>query len=338
MTPESKIDILRTMWRIRRFEQHAARRYAEGEMGGWLLLDIGQESIAATVRAAMLPDDHSISGPRGFGHAIAAGLPMSSIMAELMGLTSGCSKGKGGMFSLFAPDKNHWGCHGIAAAQTPLAAGLAFALKKNSTHAASVCFMGEGAMNQGVFHETLNLASLFNLPVVFVIENNGFAMGTSEERSSKSPPHLAQRAEAYNMDWDHCADTDIPLIYEKATTALNRARTHQRPALLEISTMRYYGFTVADASHKKYRTQESIDHKRDHFDPLTLWSQQLISEGLISITQAEEMADQAKAEAIQSRLLAKTSPPPSVPQIQEDVYWETDQNTPASQIGHHFFQ
>jgi pyruvate dehydrogenase E1 component alpha subunit len=338
MTPETKIHILRTMWRIRRFEQKAVRHYANGEMAGWLLLDIGQESIAATVRAAMLPDDHSISGPRGLGHAIAAGLPMSSIMAELMGLTSGCSKGKGGMFSLFAPDRNHWGCHAIAAAQTPLAAGLAFALKQKSIPAASVCFMGEGAMNQGVFHETLNLASLFNLPVVFIIENNGFAMGTSEERSSRSPALIAQRAEAYNMDWDHCTDTDIQLIHEKVTTALDRARTQHRPTLLEISTMRYYGFHVADASHKKYRTAESIDHKRNHFDPLTLWSQQLITEGHLSSTQAEDIDAQAKAEAIQSGVLAKTSPPPTIPEIQQDVYWETDQNSPASHIGHHFFQ
>ncbi|MGJ8632531.1 MAG: thiamine pyrophosphate-dependent enzyme [Luteolibacter sp.] len=123
MTLETKLQILHTMWRIRRFEQQALKRYCCGEMGGWLLLDIGQESIAATVRAAMLPEDHSISGPRGLGHAIAAGLSLPSIMAELMGRTAGCSKGKGGMFSLYAPEKNHWGCHGVAAAQTPLAAG-----------------------------------------------------------------------------------------------------------------------------------------------------------------------------------------------------------------------
>ena len=263
---------------------------------------------------------------------------MSSIMAELMGLTSGCSKGKGGMFSLYAPDKNHWGCHGIAAAQTPLAAGHAFALKQKSILAASVCFMGEGAMNQGVFHETLNLASLFHLPVVFVVENNGFAMGTSEERSSRSPAYLAQRAEGYKMDWDQCADTDIPTIYEKATTALQRARTHHRPAVLEISTMRYYGFSIADANNKKYRTAESIEHRKTHFDPLTLWNQQLITEGLITTTEAKKIDQQAKAEALASIVSAKNSPPPTIPEIQQDVYWETDHNTPASQTGHHFFQ
>jgi pyruvate dehydrogenase E1 component alpha subunit len=153
---EGKIDLLRQMMRIRRFEQMALKQYImPGRMGGWLNLDIGEESVATGVRSLMGPRDHSISGPRGLGHALAAGMEMGPCMAELFGNANGCSKGKGGMFSYYAPNRNHWGCHGLAAAQTPLAAGLAFALKQREIPGAVVCFLGDGAVNQGVYHESL---------------------------------------------------------------------------------------------------------------------------------------------------------------------------------------
>ena len=338
MTPEKKIAILRTMVRIRALEQNSIREYCNpGNMGGFLILSTGQESIAATVRAAMTADDHSISGCRGLGHAIAAGISMASIFAELMGRTGGCSSGKSGMFSFYAPSLHHWGCHGLAAAQTPLANGLGFALKQQCKPGAVVCFMGDGSANQGVFHETLNLAGLFNLPVVFVIENNGFGMFTSQERSSRFTGCLARRAETYGIEWDLCGDEDIPKMHSKITTALDRARNEHRPTVIEITTMRYYGWSFADAGNHKYRTRESILERKENSDPLTLWRQHLVGQGLLDKEQAEQMREAAKAEAKDAVNLAKLSPPPAVSAITDHVYWESDNQTAASKIGRHFF-
>ena len=150
-------------------------------------------------------------------------------MAELFGKVNGCSKGKGGMFSYYDPGRNHWGCHGLAAAQTPLAAGLAFAVKQREESGAVVCFLGDGAVNQGVYHESLNLAGLFGLPVVCLIENNGYSMGTSVARSSCFKECLARRAETYDIDWDRCGDGDMYELRARVWTALERARHERRP-------------------------------------------------------------------------------------------------------------
>ena len=244
---EGKIDLYRQMVRIRRFEMTAIKYFYFGKMAGWLILGIGQESIAAGVRSLMGPDDHGISGPRGIGHALAAGVEMGPIMAEFYGRTTGCSKGKAGAFSFFAPAKHHWGCHGIAAAHTPLALGLAFALKQREISGVVFCFLGDGSVNQGVYHESLNLAGLFGLPVIYLIENNEYAMGTSVPRSSKFTECLARRAETYGIDWDHFSDEDPYEMRARIQPAIERAREHSRPTVIEISTYRYYGFTVADA-------------------------------------------------------------------------------------------
>ena len=338
MNPATKIAIFETMERIRRLEKSAIREYClPGQMGGFLVLSTGQESIAATVRAAMSEDDHSISGCRGIGHALAAGIPMASILAELMGRSGGSCKGKGGNFSLYASDLKHWGCHGLAAAQTPLANGLAFGLKQQSQPGAVVCFMGEGSANQGVFHETLNLAGLFNLPVVFIIENNGFGMGTSQERSSRFTGCVAKRAETYGIEWDLCDDIDIPLLHSKVSIALDRARLEHRPTVFEITTMRYYGWSIADANNRRYRTKDSIEERKNNSDPLTLWQQHLVFHGILSETQISDIQNAAKFETNDAINLAKLSPAPTKDALMDDVYWETDNKTPASQIGHHFF-
>ena len=313
------------------------REYQFGHMGGFLITSTGQESIAATVRSAMTDDDHSISGCRGLGHAIAAGIGMESILAELMGRSTGCSQGKAGMFSFYAPTRHHWGCHGLAAAQTPLANGLAFALKHQSKPGAVVCFMGDGSANQGVFHETLNLAGLFNLSVVFVIENNGFGMFTSQERSSRFTGCLARRAETYGIEWDLFGDGNIPEMHSRITTALERARNEHRPTVVEITTMRYHGWSISDANHYHYRTRESIQERKEHSDPLTLWKVHLVELGILSLNEAEEMWNASKADAKSAAELAELAVPPPLSAITDHVYWESDHGTPASKSGHHFF-
>ena len=333
---EGKIDLLRQMMRIRRFEQRALHFYNAGKIGGWLILSIGQESIAAGVRSLMGPHDHSISGPRGIGHAVAAGMQMGPCMAELFGKTNGCSKGKGGMFSFYDLPKNHWGCHALAAAQTPLAAGLAFALKQRDIPGAVVCFLGDGAVNQGMYHESLNLAGLFGLPVVYLIENNGYAMFMSESRSSRFKECLARRAEGYDIDWDKCGDGDIYQLRAKVWAALERARHEKRPTVLEVDTYRYYGFSVSDANTKKYRTPEEIEERKKR-DPLRLWKEHLLEEAVLEEAAAEEIDLAAKAEADVTATFAKSGAAPSLADIVQDVYWESDHDTEASKIGQHFF-
>ena len=192
---------------------------------------------------------------------------MNECMAEMFGKQTGCSKGKGGSMHFFAPDKNFWGGHGIVAGQTPLGLGLAYGLKYLGREGCCLCYLGDGAVNQGAFHESLNLAALFEIPVVYVIENNGYSMGTSQERSSSYGGCLAQRAEAYDMEWDVIDGSDLYEVRAKTHIAMERARKEHKPTLLEIDTYRYYGHSIADANHKKYRTPEEIENYKQNHDP-----------------------------------------------------------------------
>jgi len=336
-TAEEKLELFRQMVRIRRFEQKALLYYQASQMAGWLFLSIGQELVAAGVRSIMRENDHSISGNRGLGHALAAGMEMGPCMAEFFGKTNGASKGKAGAFSFYAPQHHHWGCHGIAAAHTPIAAGLAFGLKQQEIKGAVFCFLGEGSVNQGVYHESLNLAGLFNLPVVYVIENNGYAMGTSLRRSSAFRDFLARRAEAYDIEWDALSDDDPYELRARVHQAAERARNQQRPTVLEISTYRYHGFTIADPNHQKYRTSEEINAHKAR-DPIRLWLLHLESEGIASASLLEKISLDAKSEAQVAVKFAQSGEFPLVSEIQQDVYWESDHQTDASKFGRHFFE
>src|SRR3954468_14315782 len=180
LTPEDKVRFLRDMLRIRRFEQVAMKHYNGGKMGGFLHLYIGQESVAVGTCSLMGANDHVITAYRDHGHALAVGMSMNECMAEMFGKVTGCSKGKGGSMHFFAPDKNYWGGHGIVAGQTPLGLGLAYAVKYKNLKGSCLCYLGDGAINQGSYHESLNLAGLWDLPVVYIIENNQYSMGTSQ--------------------------------------------------------------------------------------------------------------------------------------------------------------
>jgi len=337
LTKEQKTDLYRQMARIRRFEQGTQKPYSQGKMGGFLHLYIGQESVALGTISLCGPDDHVITAYRCHAHAIACGMSMNECMAELFGKATGCSKGKGGSMHFFAPDKNFWGGHGIVGGQTPLGLGLAFAQKYKGKKGCCLCYMGDGAINQGAFHESLNIAELFDIPVVYIIENNGYSMGTSQKRSSAFKDCLAQRADAYDMAWDTVNGEDLYEVRAKTKEAIDRAHNESKPTILEIATYRYYGHSVADANHKKYRTPEEIeDYKKNH-DPIILWRNQIISEGVITEEEAKEMDKEAKNEAAASVKFAEESPYPTVDSIFEDVYSEVDNNTVAGNTGRHFF-
>lgn len=337
MLAAQKLHLLREMIRIRRIEQRCIKEYSNGTMGGWLVTSIGQEATPVAVRAIMGPHDHTITGARGIGAAIAAGLSPASIIAELMGRSGGCARGKGGNFSLFSPKNRHWGCFPIAAAHTPLALGLSFALKYQDTEGVVFCFLGDGTINQGVFHETLNLAGLFDIPTVFILENNKYAMGSSNRKSSAFKDHLAQRAEAYDIGWDLANGWEMDSLLNKLTKARNRALKKSRPTVLEVDTYRYYGFSIADANHKKYRTPEEIDFHKKHRDPIRHWTDQLTAEGHLTPAAEKQMHDKAKAEALAASKSARNSPPAVPADLLDHVYWETDNQTPSGQQGRHFF-
>jgi pyruvate dehydrogenase E1 component alpha subunit len=338
LTSEQKIGLLRQMLRIRRFEQAALKQYqTSGAMGGFLHLYIGQESVAVGTVSLCGEDDHAITAYRDHGHALAVGMSMNECMAELFGKATGCSKGKGGSMHFFAPDKNYWGGHGIVAGQTPLGLGLAFALKYKGRKGCCLCFLGDGAVNQGVYHESLNLAALWNLPVIYIIENNQYSMGTSLERSSAFKNGLAARAESYNIEWDRINGEDIYEIRAKTWQAMQRAHKESRPTVLEIETYRYYGHSVADANAKKYRDPQEIEKYKKFHDPLLLWQKRLTEENLINEEQIGALDAEAKAEADAAVKFAEESPLPEKADIFADVYYEVDRQTPAGRTGKHFF-
>ncbi len=338
LTPEAKIQLLREMLRIRRFEQRALNEYTKGKMGGFMHLYIGQESVAVGACSLMGDDDHVITAYRCHGHALAVGMNMNECMAELYGKATGCSKGKGGSMHFFAPDKNYWGGHGIVGGQTPLGLGLAYGLKYKGLKGAALCFLGDGAVNQGCFYESLNMAALFELPVIYIIENNGYSMGTSLERSSVVKDCLAQRGEAFCVEWAQANGEDIYEVRAVTQKAIERAHKESKPTILEFDTYRYYGHSVADSKHKGgYRSEEEIEtYKRDH-DPIQLFKKRLIEEGVLTEAQFDDISDAAKAEAAASAQFAEESPHPSEAGIFEDVYFEVDRQTEAGRTGKHFF-
>ena len=337
LKPAQKVGFLREMLRIRRFEQQALKYYNQGIMGGFLHLYNGQESVAVGTASLMNGHDEIITAYRDHGHALAVGMGMNECMAELFGKGTGCSKGKGGSMHFFAPDKHYWGGHGIVAGQTPLGLGLAFAIKYKKINGCAVAFLGDGAVNQGVFSECLNMAALWDLPIVYVIENNGYSMGTSLERSSAVNGSLAKRAEGFCVEWATCGGFDLYELRANLGAAMERARKESKPLVLEVSTYRYYGHSVADANAKKYRSPEEIERYKTEYDPITIWQNQLLKEKVVTKAQIEKIDAEAKAEAAAAAEFGISSPWPTEESIFEDIYHEVDHKTEAGQTGRFFF-
>ncbi|MFP4282846.1 MAG: pyruvate dehydrogenase (acetyl-transferring) E1 component subunit alpha [Opitutales bacterium] len=335
---EAKIKLYREMSRIRRFEQAALQSYQKGKMGGFLHLYIGQEATAVGTASLMGEHDHMITAYRDHGHALAVGMGMNECMAELFGKLTGCSKGKGGSMHFFAPDKRYWGGHGIVGGQTPLGLGIAYALKYRGQRGCCMCFLGDGAVNQGAFHESLNIAALWDIPVIYIIENNGYSMGTSQTRSSAHPEHgLAQRAEAYNMRWDTVHGENLYEVRAKVREAMDIAVEGNRPSILEIFTYRYYGHSIADANHHRYRTKDEIKSYQENKDPIEVWKRILVHEGVLTDEKAKEIDAAAKEEAKLSVKYADESPFPPAEDILTDIYHSVDNPGSHTNEGRIFF-
>ncbi|RFC50460.1 MAG: pyruvate dehydrogenase E1 component alpha subunit [Verrucomicrobia bacterium] len=334
LTKADKIALFTTMMRIRRFEERSLRAYQAKKIGGFLHLYIGQEAVAVGCCSLMGKNDHVITAYRDHGHAIAVGMGLNEQMAELYGKATGCSKGKGGSMHFFAPDRNFWGGHGIVGGQIPLGTGLAYALKYKGLKGAAMAFMGDGAVNQGAVHEAYNLASLWQLPVIFVIENNGYSMGTSQERSSAGD--LGKRAAGYDMAWASCDGHDVYDVRATMDKFLQLAREESKPAVVEIRTYRYRGHSVADPDNT-YRPKAEIEEYRKTKDPIQVFQQALVAEGVLSDALIESIDQSARAESEAAAEFAEASPFPTPDDIQKDVYWEADHPTERKSQGRLFF-
>ena len=334
LSADEKIALYRIMVRIRRFEERSLRSYQSKKIGGFLHLYIGQEAVAVGCCSLMGKNDHVITAYRDHGHAIAVGMELNPLMAELYGKVTGCSKGKGGSMHFFDPARNYWGGHGIVGGQVPLGAGLAYGLKYQGLKGACMTFMGDGAVNQGAVHEAYNLAALWSLPVIFVIENNGYSMGTSQARSSAGD--LARRADAYGMAWGVCEGHNLYEVREFMAHHLEEAREKCRPALVEIRTYRYRGHSVADPDNT-YRAKAEIEEYRKTKDPIQVFQAILLEEKVLTPELAEKIDAEARAEADLSADFAEASPFPTVDDLQKDVYWEADHPAERTSGGRLFF-
>ncbi|MEO6006393.1 MAG: pyruvate dehydrogenase (acetyl-transferring) E1 component subunit alpha [Opitutus sp.] len=334
LSNDERIELYRKMVRIRRFEERSLRAYQGKKIGGFLHLYIGQEAVAVGCCSLMGKNDHVITAYRDHGHAMAVGMDTKALMAELYGKATGCSKGKGGSMHYFAPDKNYWGGHGIVGGQIPLGAGLAYGIKYKGLKGASMAFMGDGAVNQGAVHEAYNLAALWKLPVVFVIENNGYSMGTSQARSSAGD--LARRAEGYHMDWGLCDGHDVYEVRATMDKFLRAAREELKPSIVEIRTYRYRGHSVADPDNT-YRSKDEVEEYRKTKDPIQVFQSILAAEGVLSEATITEIDQAARAEADLAADFAEASPFPTVDDIQKDVYWEADNPSERKSEGRLFF-
>jgi len=334
LNADQKIGFYRTMVRIRRFEERCLRSYQHGKIGGFLHLYIGQEAVAVGCCSVMQENDQVITAYRDHGHAIAVGMPLNPLLAELYGKATGCSKGKGGSMHYFDPSRRYWGGHGIVGGQVPLGAGLAFALKYKGLKGAALTFLGDGAVNQGAVHEAYNLAALWDLPVVFIIENNGYSMGTSQARSSAGD--LARRAEGYGMAWGVCNGHDFYEVREATDKFLALAREKSKPSVLEIKTYRYRGHSVSDPD-STYRQKAEIEEYRRTKDPIQLFQSLLVAEGVLNDELIEKIDTGAHDEAENAAAFAEASPYPTVADITKDVYWEEDNPSQKKSRGRIFF-
>jgi pyruvate dehydrogenase E1 component alpha subunit len=337
LTAADKIRLYRDMVRIRRFEERSVRIYQQAKIGGFLHLYIGQEACAVGTISLLGKNDHIITAYRDHGHALAVGMTMNECMAELCGKHTGCSKGKGGSMHFFAPDKRYWGGHGIVGGQVPLGTGLAYALKFKGVKGCCLTYMGDGAVNQGAVHEAYNLAALWDLPVVFIIENNMYSMGTSQERSSAGEP-LAKRADGYDMAWDMCNGNVLYEVREKTATAIKRAHEESKPTLLEVFTYRYRGHSAADPDNT-YRDKQEIQDYKENRDPITLFQRTLQFEDVLSDAEVAKIDEEARAEAEAAAKFADDSPFPPPESIMQDIYWEEDNRSDKTNShGRMFFQ
>lgn len=313
---ETLVKIFRQMLLIRRFEEKCAESYSLGKIGGFCHLYIGQEAVGVGSISALRPDDYVITSYREHGQAIAKGISPKAVMAELYGKAGGCSHGKGGSMHLFDKNVNFLGGHAIVGGQIPLATGVAFASKYKETDQVTLCFFGEAAVNQGAFHESLNLAQLWKLPCIYICENNMYGMGTSLERAMSSS-NVAQKSCAYDIASEFVDGMDVLEMRHATERAVKRAREESLPTLLEARTYRYMGHSMSDPGN--YRTRAEIEKYQER-DPIRLFGNRLKENRVLSDDVIASLEAQIKAEVEQAVRFADESPQPDPNELYTNVY------------------
>ncbi len=313
---QTLVDLLRQMLLIRRFEEKSAESYSLGKIGGFCHLYIGQEAVGVGAISAVRRNDYVITSYREHGQALAKGISADAVMAELYGKSGGCSRGKGGSMHLFDKSVNFLGGHAIVGGQIPLATGVAFASKYKETDQVTLCFFGEAAVNQGAFHESLNMAQLWKLPCIYICENNKYGMGTSLARSMSSQ-NVAQKAREYDLASEFVDGMDVIAMRRATQRAVKRARNESLPTLIEARTYRYMGHSMSDPG--KYRTRAEIEKYQER-DPIKLFTATLKENKVLTDSDLSDMEAAIKEQIEQAVRFAEESPEPDPKELYTNVY------------------
>ena len=314
--PGKDLTILRSMLEMRAFEERAAQQYQMGKIGGFCHLYIGQEAVVAGSFAVIRPDDYVITAYRDHAHALGRGTPMNECMAELFGKATGCSKGLGGSMHYFDKERSMFGGHAIVGAHIPLAVGLAYSAKYREEDRVTLCYFGDGSIHQGAFHEAFNLASLWELPVLLICENNGYAMGTAVHRST-ALDEIHDRGDGYNMAHSAVDGMDARAVRSAVSEIVTSMRKNPHPHFLEIRTYRYRGHSMSDPA--TYRTKQELEERKRE-DPIENFRDALIAESSLTDDQFKEMQKTARAAAAESVTFADQSPEPPLEALHDYVY------------------
>jgi len=316
LTPELLKKFYHDMLLIRRFEEKAGQLYGMGLIGGFCHLYIGQEAVVVGLQAALEEGDQVVTAYRDHGHMLAAGMDPKGVMAELTGRATGYSKGKGGSMHMFSREKNFYGGHGIVGAPAPIGTGLALADKYSNNGRICLTYFGDGAANQGQVAESFNMAALWKLPIVYIIENNQYAMGTSVERST-AETHLFKRGAAYNIPGEQVDGMDVVAVHNAGRKAIASARSGEGPCLLEAKTYRYRGHSMSDPA--KYRTREEVQHVREQRDPIDHFGQRLVQMGFASEDDLKAVDRDVRNVIQHATEYATESPEPAPDELYTDI-------------------
>jgi len=316
---EQMLQYYRDMLLIRRFEEKAGQMYGMGLIGGFCHLYIGQEAVVVGVQAALRPGDKVITSYRDHGHMLATGMDSKGVMAELTGRAGGYSKGKGGSMHMFSKEKAFYGGHGIVGAQIPLGTGLAFAQKYENTGGVTACYFGDGSSNQGQVYESFNMAELWRLPVIYIIENNQYAMGTSVKRSS-AQAELYKRGDSFGLPGRPVDGMDVLAVRAAADEAVAHCRAGKGPMILEMKTYRYRGHSMSDP--QKYRAKDEVSKMRAEHDPIDQMRRRILDAGFGSEESLKEIDKEVRAIVTDAAEFAQESPEPDAAELFTDVLLE----------------
>jgi pyruvate dehydrogenase E1 component alpha subunit len=318
MKKQEHLDLYHQMVMIRRVEERGAELYQQGKIGGFMHLYIGQEAVSTGLVAARKPQDRFITAYRDHGLAINVGIPAEQVMAELLGKSTGMSKGKGGSMHMADTEKNFWGGHAIVGAHLPIAAGMALGDQYAKNDSVTVCMFGDGATNIGFFHEAVNLSKVWNLPVLWVCENNQYGMGTAVERAS-AVSEIRQKAEGYGIPNERVDGMNIMTVKEAAGKALESIRAGNGPYFMEVMTYRYRGHSMGDP--ERYRASDEVKKYQEN-DPIGIYRAHLTKEKIATIKELDAIDEQVEGEVQAAVQFAESSPEPALEELFTDVYVE----------------